>query len=125
GRTAASSFDASALSPAVAGVVARALDTNRLHRYANARRLLDDLSAAWKADGWERASRDEISAHLEQQQGSAEAALERETATVLSFLGDVLTPPPPAPELDAAMEAMLAEIGDGAPAPGADASEEA
>lgn len=111
------------LPPAIIAVLARALDTNRLHRYANAKRLRDDLKATWKAEGWVQGTSDDICAFIEQRRRRAEsvieqeAELDQETEDVLSFLGDIATPPPAAPELVNAVNSMLAELDDEEPAP--------
>jgi serine/threonine protein kinase len=111
------------LPAAVTTVLARALDTNRLHRYANAKRLRDDLKGIWKAEGWTQGTSDELCAYMEQRQHRAqsvfeqEAELDQETEDVLSFLGDIATPPPAAPELVDAVNSMLAELDDEEPTP--------
>jgi serine/threonine protein kinase len=121
GRTAAVALAQGVLPPAVTAVLARALDTNRLHRYANTRRLRDALTAAWSVDGWSRATPEELCAHLERRRHRTEAnleqdeALEQDTEDVLSFLGDIATPPPAAPELVDAVNSMLAELEDDEP----------
>jgi len=111
------------LPAAVTTVLARALDTNRLHRYANAKRLRDDLKAIWKTEGWTQGTSDELCAFIEQRRRRAgsvieqEAELDQETEDVLSFLGDIATPPPAAPELVDAVNSMLAELDDEEPTP--------
>ena len=111
------------LPAAVTTVLARALDTNRLHRYANAKRLRDDLKAIWKTEGWTQGTSDELYAFIEQRRRRAgsvieqEAELDQETEDVLSFLGDLATPPPAAPELVDAVNSMLAELDDDEPTP--------
>lgn len=106
------------LPAAVTAVLARALDTNRLHRYANAKRLRDDLKAAWKAEGWTQGTSDDTCAYIEQRRRRAESVIEQEadldeeTQDVLSFLGDIATRQPAAPELVNAVNSMLAELDD-------------
>ncbi|WP_428265221.1 protein kinase domain-containing protein [Haliangium sp.] len=99
------------LGGAVGGVLARALDTNRLHRYANGKRLRTDLLAAVDADAWPRATAAEVAAFLAGRESRAADALERETEDLLASLGDISSTSPPA-ELDAIMDSMLAELGD-------------
>jgi serine/threonine protein kinase len=124
GRTAAVALAQGVVPPAMTAVLARALDTNRLHRYANAKRLRDALKAAWQADGWSRATTEELRAFIERRRGPGaprpptvgeevpDQDLEKDTEDVLSFLGDIATPPPAAPELLSAVNSMLAELDD-------------
>ncbi len=100
------------IAPSVTAVLMRALDTNRLHRYANGGRFRSALLAAFDSDGWPRASSAEVVSLLAAQRSERDAELERETEDALAFLGDLATPPPAAPELNEAMNSMLAELAD-------------